>query len=266
MQKLKDDPLALRRRVLDHIDDVLGATRGLCDEWDVLNEPFDNHDLMDVCGRDVMVEWFRRARAVADPSTRLYINDYGILASGGRTDTPHQAHYEDTIRFLIAQGAPFDGIGMQGHFGSQPTPPTTLWKILDRFAAFGKRIQVTEFDINTEDEDYQAAYTRDCVTALFAHPAVDGIVCWGFWEGAHWIANAAFYRRDWTRKPNGQAWHDLVRKTWWTNADFTTATDGSAAVRGFHGAYTVTVTSGDRSATAEATLAPGGTVVEVRVP
>ena len=35
-------------------------------------------------------------------------------------------------------------------------------------------------------------------------------------------------RRDWSLKPNGEAYQDLVFKRWWTNADGKTAASGTA--------------------------------------
>ena len=72
--------------------------------WDVVNEPFDNHDLLDLLGERVMVDWFAAARAT-DPAPKLFINDYAILSGGGGT-TPHRDHYEKTIEKLIAAGHP----------------------------------------------------------------------------------------------------------------------------------------------------------------
>jgi endo-1,4-beta-xylanase len=120
-----------------------------------------------------------------DPGAALYIIDYSILSAGGN-DVPHQNHYFGTIRRLEDSGAPVQGIGMQGHFSQNLTPPVRLWEILDRFGALNKPIQITEFDIDMADEQLQAAYTRDFLTAVFAHPTVKGFLMWGFREGRHW--------------------------------------------------------------------------------
>ena len=265
LHAMKDDKPALRQAVLDHITDIMTATRGLTQEWDVVNEPFSNHDLMDVLGRDVMIDWYKLAHAM-QPDTRLYLNDYGILASGNRNDTRHQQHFEDTLRFLIDGGAPLHGIGVQSHFGENVTQPTLLWTILDRFATFGVPIQVTEFDVNTDDEQLQADYTRDFMTAVFAHEAVEGFVMWGFWEGRHWIPKAAMYRKDWSIKPNGEVYKDLVFNRWWTTLDGRTDADGVFRGRGFLGEYEVTVSEGGRATTQalQLTRAGGGVTVTLR--
>ena len=193
LEALKDDKDKLRQTVLNHIKDEAGAMRGAVTQWDVINETFTNHDLMDILGRDAMVDWFKAARA-ADPEARLYINDYAIL-SGGERDTDHQRDYERTIKFFGGTAArPIGGIGLQGHMGDSYTPPTELWKVLDRFGKFGLPITVTEFDIESADEAAQADYMRDFLTAMFAHPATDGVMMWGFWEGRHWKPGAALWR------------------------------------------------------------------------
>jgi len=261
VQGLKGDPNALRKRVNDHVTEEAGVMRGKLVEWDVINEPYSNHDVQDVLGDDCMVEWFKLARA-ADANVELFINDYSILSQGG-LDTAHQDHYEKTIRFLIEKGAPLDGIGMQGHFGTKLTAPTKMLEILDRFAKLGKQIEVTEFDSDITDEELQADFTRDFHTTLFSHPSVKGILMWGFWESRHWKPNGAMVRKDWTLKPNGEAWVDLVFKQWWTDVKGKADAAGRYAVRGFLGDYEITAISGGKSKTVKASLPKVGQGVKV---
>ncbi len=253
---LARDTGALRSRILKHIEDEVTATRGQLVEWDVLNEPYTNTDVQAVLGEQEMAAWFQETRR-HEPDAILYINDYSILSNGG-LDKPHQDHYFETISKLIDWGAPLDGIGMQGHFGAQFTSPPKLWSILDRFAQFGKAIQVTEFDIDIADEDAQAAYTRDFITAMFAHPAVKGFMMWGFWEGRHWKPRAALFRRDWSLKPNGQAFYDTVFREYWTDTRGMTGSEGLFQTRAFLGDYELEATAGDRSASAKAVVTADG--------
>jgi GH35 family endo-1,4-beta-xylanase len=244
-------PDALRAHVLWHIGDVGTSTGMYCDEFDVINEPYTNHDLMDMLGNDVMVDWFNKAREVM-PATRLFLNDYDILASGGSTDTAHQQGYYDAIRFLLDRGAPLGGIGCQGHFnGSALTPPPTLWQILDRFSTFGLPIEITEFDLGTFDDLADADYMRDFMTAVFAHPSVSGFVQWGFWERMHWQPERALFRADWSIKPNGVAYKQLVFRDWWTTAAGATDDSGRYRVadKAFKGRYDITASLAGASVT-----------------
>jgi len=260
---LKDDPQALRRRIARHVQEEVSALKGRIADWDVINEPFWNHDAMDVLGKDVMVEWYKAAHR-ADPATVLYLNDQNILAGGG-TDRKHQDHYEGTVRYLRKAGAPLGGLGMQCHFGGNLTPPERLLDILDRFAEFDLPIQVTEFDINTKDRRLQADYLRDLLTAVFSHPRVEGILMWGFWAGRHWRPEAALFDRGWTLRPHGQAWRDLVLKQWWTRASGATDAHGRFETRGFLGAYEIAVSADGKARTVPATLGKGGAAVAVRL-
>jgi hypothetical protein len=66
-------------------------------------------------------------------------------------------------------------------------------------------------------------------------------------------------RKDWTLKPNGQAWMDLVLKQWWTDTRIATGPDGSCAERGFLGDYKITATAGGREKSTLVKLAKPGT-------
>ncbi len=243
---MMDQPETLKKAVEDHVRETVSRYRGQLIDWDVINEPFANHVIMDRLGNGVMVDWFKIAHE-ADPNVKLFINDYEILACGNMLSTPHQEHYYKTIKYLIDQGAPISGIGMQGHFSSNITSPENLLKILDRYAALGLRIKVTELDINLDDQELRADYMRDFHIALFSHPAVDGILQWGFWEGAHWIPNAALFSKDWSIRPHGQAFVDLVHGQWKTTASGQTDASGAYALRGFRGTYRVTASANGKT-------------------
>jgi uncharacterized protein (TIGR03437 family) len=247
------DAGALRARVNKHLADVMAYTKGKVTEWDVLNEAYTNRDLQAVLGDAEMTSWFRQART-ADPAVKLYINDYNILEAGGY-DMQHINGYAGIIQNMLASGAPIDGIGLQSHFDSNLTPPSRVLELLDQFAAFGKDMQVTEFDVSVADEQVQADYTRDFLTVCFSHPAVKGFMIWGFWEGAHWKPSAAMIRRDWSTKPNYDAWNDLIYRQWWTDTRGVTASDGVFRTRGFLGDYDIEVTINGVTKTYPLTLA-----------
>ncbi|HEX6274486.1 MAG TPA: endo-1,4-beta-xylanase [Polyangiaceae bacterium] len=256
LRDFEKDPARLRTEVKRHVRELAGAMKGSLAHWDVVNEPFDNHELLDIVGNDQMISWFEDARA-ADPAAKLFINDYAILSGGGGT-TPHRDHYEKTIAWLVEKGAPLDGVGMQGHFGTSLTGPEDMLKILDRFARFRKPIWITEYDVVIDDAKLAGDFTRDFYTTLFSHPAVGGIVMWGFWDGSHWKSNAPLYGKDWAEKPAGRAYRDLVLGRWRTRASGKTDAKGAFATRGFHGEYEITVTAGARKKATRTVLGPGG--------
>lgn len=239
LKALATSPAALRTRIQNHITNEVHALRGLVVDWDVVNEPYDNNDLLRLLGNDELVTWFKLAKR-HDPNVNLYLNDYAILSACG-LDTNHQAHFEMTLRNLIDKGAPIHGLGMQSHFGSTPTPPERILEILDRFAKLGLKISITEHDIDTLDEHFQAQFTRDFLIAVYSHPAVVAVLTWGFWEESHWRPNAAYYRSDWSLRPAGEVWLEWVTRKWKTQEKGRTRADGTFTVHGFEGDYEITV-------------------------
>lgn len=247
---LRERPEELRRLIDQHILDQAGTLRGRVASWDVLNEPYSLRDLRRIVSLGDMARWFTLARQ-ADPDARLLVNENNIVSSGVKIDG-----YLTVVRELLEAGAPIDAIGVQGHFrGSRfhpvhnPLPtPRDLWERLERVAALGRPIRVTEFDIFNDvpdhplllSEDDQARLTREFLITVFSHPSVEGVTLWGFWDGAHWMKNAPLYRRDWSLKPSGRVWMELVRGRWWTDVNGRTSPEGTYRGRGYLGEYEAT--------------------------
>jgi GH35 family endo-1,4-beta-xylanase len=257
LQNLATNPEALRRRIDAHIADTAGTVKGQVEAWDVINEPYTNRDLQNILGMAEMDRWIRLARE-ADSTADLYINDYDLL-SGGGANISKINWYMDLLPRMTRDGIPVNGFGFQGHFGSTLTSPLRMLQILDRFQKLGLKLEVTEFDVNIEDEQLQADFTRDFLITLFSHPAVNDFLMWGFWEGRHWLPRGAMFRRDWSLKPNGEVYKELVFNQWWTNVSLVTAETGRAATRVFYGSHTVEARShAGQSAAITVTLPQAG--------
>jgi GH35 family endo-1,4-beta-xylanase len=263
LHQYKNDPTRLRMEVQHHLRELTAAMEESLVHWDVVNEPVDNHDILDILGSEVMVDWFKEVRAT-EPSSKLFINDYGILSGGGGT-TPHRDQYEKTIKMLVDKGAPLDGIGMQSHFDSLLTSPDDMLAILDRYAKYKMPIWATEYDVEIDDEEVSGKFTRDFYTTLFSHPSVEGIVMWGFWDGLHWKHNAPMYRQDWSLKPSGEAVRELLLKTWCTDARGTTNAQGAFTTSGFLGEYVIQVSAAGKTKSVNARLKVGGSDIVVTI-
>jgi GH35 family endo-1,4-beta-xylanase len=252
LRPLETRPEALQNAILSHIRDLGDATRGRVEYFDVLNEPMSHYELIDLLGHDAVAEWFQTAHE-ALPDTRLIINDFDLIGNGGSPS--RRVRFIDFVRDIRERGAPVDMVGFQSHFWSpRLTAPAEIWRILDQFHdELGLPVMVSEFDMNLHDEALQADYTRDFLTAWFAHPSTEAFIMWGFWGGAHWMRDAgAMYRRDWTEKPNLKAYTDLVFRDWWTEESLRSGEDGRVCVpHGFFGDYTIRVSSPDGNTTLE---------------
>ena len=183
-------------------------------------------------GKDAGAQMFRWAHE-GNPAARLFVNDYDVLTGG-----PNLAAYERQIQGLLDAGAPVGGIGCQAHYGGQ-IDVAKVKESLDRLARFGLPICITEFDTDTGDEQAKARLLREFYTACFAHPAVDGILMWGFWEGAHWRPKAALWKRDFSPTPAADAYRDLVFSRWWTRWEGAADADGLCRVPAFFGRHRV---------------------------
>ncbi len=176
----------------------------------------------------------------------LFLNDYAMLNS--RRSPENIARFLVLTARLREAAAPIDALGIQGHVGRQVREPEDVLADLDLLAASGLELQITEFDVNSPDEELQADYTRDFLIALYSHHAVTGFTKWGFWEKRHWKPDAGMFRADWSEKPNARVWRDLVRGAWLTRVDVTTDSPGEARTRGHLGDYEFTVTAGNKVA------------------
>lgn len=245
VQTLQDDPAALRTRVDDHITDEVSATKGLIDEWDVVNEPYSNHNLQDILGPDEIDSWYQLAHQ-ADPDPTLVLNDFGLVEDNG-WDQRHIDYDYNLVKSMLAHGAPVGEIGLESHFGEhgglELTPPQDLLPIVDKFAKLGIKVGVTEFDIATDDQQLQADYTRDFMTMMFSDPNVTEISNFGFWAGNTYNPLVVLYNQDWSPKPNALVIDKLIRQQWWTNANGHTNGNGAYSTRGFLGDYQITVTA-----------------------
>jgi GH35 family endo-1,4-beta-xylanase len=257
---IKDKPTDLRRACEERVTSTVSHFAGKLIDWDVVNEDYTNHDLMDVLGRDVMIDWFKLATR-ADPNCRLFLNDFGIL-EGGRSSA-HREHFYNSIKFLKDGGAPIGGIGVQTHFGAVLPSPEEMLSVLDQLTEFGLPIELTEVSFNLDDRELQADYMRDFLFASFSHPNVHGIMLWGFWENRHWRPRAALVGADWSIRPHGKAWLDLVKHEWMSALRATTDSAGSTKTRGFLGDYHITVTQGGRTKSTTAHLDRDGTTVTI---
>ena len=246
-----------------HIDEMLIFTKGRLVEWDAVNHIVGwNGTISTVTGsNEIYAKIIRHARSKTE--TALWVNEGSILPGGNRIDG-----YEKIIRYLFENDAGPDGIGFMAHFraGAEgpPRPIEEIWNIYNRFAKFGVPLQLTEFDIDTQDEQLQADYLRDVMTITFSHPSFNAIIMWGFWEGRHWRPNAALWRKDWSIKPAGKMWKELVFKQWWTNEERTTDASGFCEVSAFLGDYEVVVEHEGRTVTKQATVEKTGKRTKVR--
>ena len=268
VKQLDDD--ALRATLKNRALTIARRYRGRLAEMDLNNEMIHANYYADRLGPGItrqMAMWVKQT----DPGAKLFLNDYDIL-TGKRLDD-----YVKHIRGLLAEGAAIDGIGVQGHLHGESFDPEALRKALDELARFGLPIRITEFNfpgqrssfygkrdvkLTPEQERAKAKALTEYYRICFAHPAVQGILMWGFWEGANWIPQSSLYRRDWTPTPAAKAYRDLIFYEWWTRWEGTADTNGQCRIPAFYGQHRVTV--GDQEKTINLKKSAGAATVSLR--
>ncbi len=245
LKALPDDEFraALKTRALD----IGRRYRGRFAEYDLNNEMIHGNYYEQRLGPGItrqMAEWVKEG----DPSAVLYLNDYDITTGVRLVD------YIRHIRSLLDQEVPLGGIGVQGHLHAESFDRKALHNALKKLSEFNLPIRVTEFNLPGQTSKYyknpslrmsdaeEEAKARDLVDfyrICFSYPQVEGILMWGFWEGANWIPVSSLYRRDWTPLPAARAYQNLVYQEWWTRWTGVTDGQGRCEAPAFFGDYRV---------------------------
>lgn len=240
--------------------------------WEVTNEtltPDDEYytEFSKFYKEDDFVEWSFRMADRYFPNNRLIINDFYQIWEPFRNN---RSQYFMQIERLARNGiAHLDSIGMQFHsffpkdnegkMAKTRYNPVHLYKVLDKYAQLGKKIQITEMTIpayssDAEDEDVQAELIEKIYTVFFSHPAMEAIVYWNLVDGYA----AAAKLGDMTRGENiyhgglmnfdlskKKAYHvvkKLFSEKWHTEENGITNDSGKFDFKGFFGDYDVEIT------------------------
>jgi len=247
LKEMSDEEL--RKTLQNRAETVTRRYKGRFVEYDLNNEMVHGNYYEDRLGPEItklMAQWAHNG----DPDAKLFLNDYDILTGNKLKE------YMAQIRTLLKQGVPIAGIGVQGHLHSDTFDRNALKSALDSLAIFKLPIRVTEFNMpgqrskylterilvmTPEEEALKAREMMDYYKICFAHPAVEGIIMWGFWAGANWIPASSLYRLDWSPTPAADAYQQLLFNEWWTKTTQTADKKGVVSIPAFYGKYKITV-------------------------
>jgi endo-1,4-beta-xylanase len=242
LKELNND--ALRATVIRRATDVTRHFKGRIEEFDLNNEMINGDFFRRRLGYGIINEMAYAAKAV-NPNVKLYVNDYGILVEKGF----NASTYITQIENLLAMGVPINGIGCQGHFvtsdkndstGRAATTTLHVQKTLDALAKFNLPIKITECLVSADTEEGKAEELERFFRICFAHPAVEAIIMWGFWEVGHWVPESAMWKKDWTPTPQALKYRELVFNKWWTQVSGKADNKGIFKTRAFYGDYLIT--------------------------
>lgn len=146
-----------------------------------------------VTGWDWVIWAFEKARKYC-PKAKLLLNDYSIINDNSATTSYLQ------IINLLKQRNLIDGIGEQGHF-FETTPISTIQYNLNRLAATGLPIYISEYDVNIADDNQQLVKYQEQFPVFWQNENVAGITLWGYRQGYIWRTDAYLIRSDGTERP-----------------------------------------------------------------
>ncbi|OWF48073.1 uncharacterized protein LOC110453569 [Mizuhopecten yessoensis] len=217
-----------------HLNDMISHTRGKLAHWDVNNENLHGDYFEKKTGHpNVTMEMFQWLHS-AEPGVKLFLNDYNALSSGRYTTS-----LKEQGRIFRDAGIPIYGIGEQSHFNYGHDDMTTVKYRLDKSAEANLPIWITELSVGDSNADTKAQTFEDLLTLYFSHPAVEGIILWGFCQEAMQCKQCALAIGPQCH-PNaaGEKVSQLLRQTWRTNVSQSLANHN---IRAFKGNYQMTI-------------------------
>lgn len=178
--------------VATHCGTIVKHYEGKIYSWDVINEPFNDdgtwrQDVFYNTLNTTYIPIALNAARVADPFTKLYINDYNIEGFG-----PKATAMLTLVKSLKASGVPIDGVGFQCHFIVGEVP-TTIQQNMEAFVAAGVEVAITELDIRMtlpptpELYEQQKADYETVIKACMAVEGCVGITIWDYTDKYSWV-------------------------------------------------------------------------------
>ncbi|KAF9691969.1 hypothetical protein EKO04_010173 [Ascochyta lentis] len=177
-----NDKAQLTAVIQNHIKTVMagpgGAWKGKIRAWDVVNEVIGddgnlkNTHFYQVLGEDYIGIAFRAARE-ADPSAKLYINDYNL---DDNTYGQHVGMLKYVKKWLHQDNILIDGIGSQTHLDTRANAADALETALRELAEIDDKLEVaiTELDVNGSSPP---VYWK-AVQACYHVPRCVGVTTW----------------------------------------------------------------------------------------
>ena len=161
-------------RLSNHIHTVVGRYKGRVIGWDVVNEAINdrgggetenlrNSSWVRAIGPDYLTLAFKWAHE-ADPDAQLYYNDYNIDQDTNYDRATPQYSGKHTssmllLKRLIKDGAPINGVGIQGHWHLYNNIPDVEKAIAD-YESLGLKVSISELDVTATGENSGAFPTR----------------------------------------------------------------------------------------------------------
>ncbi|ELT88741.1 hypothetical protein CAPTEDRAFT_179660 [Capitella teleta] len=234
---LKDEsPEGVAAAVQRRINNLTDLYSGNISHWDICNEQLHGDWYEQKIQEVRFVDGIFRAMHERDGSAALCTNDYDVCSKGSYT-----AAYKRQAEQLKARGVPLHVMGIQSHM-SERVDIDLIAKRLNKLSEAGVPLFITEMDVREDDIKKRTESYENLLRLYFSHPAVEGIILWGFWDGTLRFPEAAIATGgssiEWNEA--GQRIASLWEDEWRTEETLlTTQREQSFGVRGFYGDYSL---------------------------
>uniref|UniRef100_A0A7C9CJC1 GH10 domain-containing protein n=2 Tax=Opuntia streptacantha TaxID=393608 RepID=A0A7C9CJC1_OPUST len=225
----------LMTAVQNRLTSLLTRYKGKFRHYDVNNEMLHGSFYQDRLGKDIRAYMFKTAHQL-DPSALLFVNDYHVEDGCDPRSSPER--YIEHVLDLQEQGAPVGGIGIQGHIDSPIG--SIVCSALDKLGILGLPIWFTELDVSSINEHIRADDLEVMLREAYAHPAVEGVMLWGFWELFMSRQNSHLVNAEGDVNEAGKRYLQL-KEEWLTRSHGHINDQGQFSFRGFHGTYEVEI-------------------------
>ncbi|MFA9398438.1 MAG: endo-1,4-beta-xylanase [Clostridiaceae bacterium] len=180
--------------------------------WDVVNEAVEASQLdgmrrsnwYDIIGADFVAKAFEYARKYADPSVKLYYNDY---------DTENVSKRQAMVNLVepIKEAGNIDGVGLQAHVNIDSPSPAAVDKTIKTFGDLGLNVQITELDMDVyssvassfdappEELLIKQGYKfKDLFEVFKANKdIITNVTFWGLTDDTSWLNGFPVARNNW---------------------------------------------------------------------
>ncbi|ELU08452.1 hypothetical protein CAPTEDRAFT_217971 [Capitella teleta] len=213
--------------------------------WDVLNENIEGQWLELNTGNLEFTQTMYTQMHQLQPEAGLFMNEYSIVTNG-----KFSSAYRRKVGAFLANGAPVHAVGIQSHFLEYDIVDIgVIQHRLDLMANAGLPLWITEFDLEDFDVSSRATKIGDLLRLYFSHPAIEGIVMWGFWSETNNMTTrgaSLVDGEDFIENEAGAAVRNLFRNKWWTTTE-EAVTSAQQVFRVFHGEHDIEVEIDGRS-------------------
>ena len=162
---------------------------------DVVNEAIPSHQpaafARNAFGNNWIIRSFQLARQYC-PNAILILNDYNVLSWD--TDA-----FIQLATPVVAAGV-VDALGEQAH-GLEGWSVADIQSRLNRVAALGLPIYITEYDVARTNDQEQLNILRAQFPLFHDHPSVAGITLWGYVVGSTWVNGSGLIQPNGTPRP-----------------------------------------------------------------